>query len=332
MKPYTRSRINFIFQCYLQSLCQNETIKNRVVKTDCIKKYLKAAKTFACAARIENPTQTDQGIEDPIIKILLDEHKEWDAVMNRREPVSEEMFDVLHQQRDLDPSSESNAVADWLTIGRQAGLRISEYGQEEAALNRNQHFALNDFGQSRAFIMSDFIFFGKGGRHLFYTDSSELRLEDISSAKIRWRTQKNKEKDEMIWYTRNDLDTSRCVVRAMLCIRKRAQDLQIPAGHPIGAYKCDKGHKFLTNNLMAASFKNAATIAHNITDPKSLSKYTSHSVRVMACVILFAKGKNTDFIKYRLRWKSDCFQMYLRHVPVQAAEHNEATTDCSFFV
>lgn len=317
----------------MQSLCQNETIKARVVKTDCIKQYIKAAKTFCTALNIQDPNITAQGEYDPIFKLLLDEHKQWDAVMNKREPVSEEMFEYITRNQEGPLTSLSRTTADWLTIGRQAGLRISEYGQEEAFLSRTGNFATNHFGQSTAFTLDDFMFYGRSRMNIHYDRHTRLELKYITAARIRWRTQKNKEKEESIWYARNDEDPSRCVIRAMLRIRERAQEMCIPAGHPIGMYRDVNGARgFVTNNNMSKTFQDAARVVHKITDEKTLKKYSSHSIRVMACVLLFAKGKNTDFIKFRLRWKSNCFEMYLRHVPRQAQEHNKATTDCSFYL
>lgn len=333
LSVYSREYCNYIFQCYLQSLCQNETIKHKVVKTECIKQDIKAAKTFSAATNIQDPTITPQGESDKIFKLILDEHKKWDEVMNKREPVSEEMFAYIISSQGTNSTSKSCAVADWLTIGRQAGLRISEYGQEEATLSKTGTFATNDYGDPVAFTLDDFVFYGRGRQNIYYDRTTRLNLDLVVSAKIRWRTQKNKEREECIWYARNDADPSRCVIRAMLRIRARAQDLTVPVGFPIAVYRDEKGaRKFITNNIMAKTFQDAARTAHKITDEKELKRYSSHSVRVMACVLLFAKGKSTDFIKYRLRWKSDCFQMYLRHVPTQAHEHNEATTDCSFYL
>jgi hypothetical protein len=55
--------------------------------------------------------------------------------------------------------------------------------------------------------------------------------------------------------------------------------------------------------------------------PEALQRFSSHSLRVGACVILHANGKNEVFIKQRLRWRSDSFMNYLRDVPILALEH-----------
>ena len=61
----------------------------------------------------------------------------------------------------------------------------------------------------------------------------------------------------------------------------------------------------------------------NITD-EELSLYSCHSIRVTACVLLHEAGKDGTYIKLRLRWKSECFQIYLRNTATIRAQHTEA--------
>ena len=57
---------------------------------------------------------------------------------------------------------------------------------------------------------------------------------------------------------------------------------------------------------------------------KKNKRFTAHSIRVGAAVDLQAAGKNGDFIKIRLRWKSKSYMLYLRNVPRLADAHNVA--------
>ena len=54
---------------------------------------------------------------------------------------------------------------------------------------------------------------------------------------------------------------------------------------------------------------------------KRLDRFSSHSVRVWACVLLHTHGKSPDYIKLRLRWRSDSYKDYLRDVSMLAIEH-----------
>ena len=90
-----------------------------------------------------------------------------------------------------------------------------------------------------------------------------------------------------------------------------------------GAWKVDK-ILHITDIEINKVLQEAAKAAHGITDPKDLQRYTSHSIRVGACVLLHVSGKSPDFIKFRLRWRSDSFRMYLRNLPALAIQHVKA--------
>jgi hypothetical protein len=66
-----------------------------------------------------------------------------------------------------------------------------------------------------------------------------------------------------------------------------------------------------------------------VTDPKELEKFSSHSIRVGACVALHAAGVSKLNIKFALRWKSDSFYTYLRNLPCQAAQTAAAVLNFS---
>lgn len=266
---------------------------------------------------------------------LLTDHKLWEAEITRREPVSEEMFNFIQHQRNTtsDTLSLAHALADWATVARQAGLRLSEYAQDSRKkLPAGQKFATNIFGDAQGFTIDDIQFFGPKRNTLRYDHNTTIHLSQVMTARLVWRFQKNNEKNEIIWYARNDKDPSRCVVRALLNIRARAQRLHVPPDHPVAVYRSDKSYDFLSNRHIETSLQSAARTVHNISAKKELAKYSSHSYRVMACVLLDTAGMSTDFIKFRLRWKSDAFKMYVRHTPKLAQTHNEATTDCSFLL
>jgi hypothetical protein len=47
-------------------------------------------------------------------------------------------------------------------------------------------------------------------------------------------------------------------------------------------------------------------------------------MRVWACILLDKAGKSPDYIKKRLRWMGDSFQLYLRDTHVIQDQHREA--------
>jgi len=140
----------------------------------------------------------------------------------------------------------------------------------------------------------------------------------------RWRYQKNLDNGQEIGYNCH-ADPDWCPVKNGLNIRERALRLNVKADQPIAVYKGNNGKTcWITNEDIEAILQMAAKTVHNITDPKELKRFTAHSIRVGAAVDLQAAGKNGDFIKIRLRWKSKSYMLYLRNVPRLADAHNVA--------
>ena len=55
-----------------------------------------------------------------------------------------------------------------------------------------------------------------------------------------------------------------------------------------------------------------------------LKLISTHLLRVKAAVLLHEAGKDGTYIKLRIRWLSDCFEVYLRNTPTFCAQHNAA--------
>ena len=72
--------------------------------------------------------------------------------------------------------------------------------------------------------------------------------------------------------------------------------------------------------------REAAKHVYNISKKDELDKFTSHSIRVGACVLLHSQNITTEDIKFRLRWRSDSFRMYLRNVIELAERHKNAVS------
>ena len=81
---------------------------------------------------------------------------------------------------------------------------------------------------------------------------------------------------------------------------------------------------FITDKDVKKYLQLAAKEALGIDDPKVLSKWTSHSLRVTAANELHRLGFSNIYIKHRLRWRLDVFPNYLRHTIHIARNHTKA--------
>ena len=63
---------------------------------------------------------------------------------------------------------------------------------------------------------------------------------------------------------------------------------------------------------------------YSIKDKDALSKFTVRLIQVGARVALHVLNKDTSFIQFHLRWRSNVFKIYLHNVPALSVQHYEA--------
>ena len=117
-----------------------------------------------------------------------------------------------------------------------------------------------------------------------------------------------------------------CPVENGLNIVARAQVLgNTEPDDPLCVYRDKNGDvKYLTGTDVTAYFREVMhTVMPNISD-EELKLISTHSIRVYACVLLSEAGKDGTYIKLRLRWLSECFNIYLRNTKTITAQHTDA--------
>jgi hypothetical protein len=266
------------------------------------------------------------GKRDSQISSILAEVKRWEKMPNRREPLTVDM--VSYQQLQCatnEPHSEASAMYDWEVFGIYAGNRLTEWAQRDST-----DIVLNIDESPKAFIISDIEFFGENRRRC----SLQFALQHprlIHTATVTWRFQKNGENGEKKTFVRAFDNPVLCAVSALLRIAQRWLDLKLPPMHPLAVYTADgksNGRvQLIRESNINAALQSAAKTVYNITKQEELSRFTSHSIRVGACVALHAAGIDPLDIKHALRWKSDSFLTYLRNLPCQAQRTSRAVTE-----
>ena len=122
-----------------------------------------------------------------------------------------------------------------------------------------------------------------------------------------------------------------CYVRACKRIIERALQLNPTADNPVAIFSTNlksKRFSYIDDVHISTILQEAAAAVHNITKKEELKRFTSHSIRVGACVLLHSQNISTEDIKFRLRWRSDSFRMYLRNIIQLAEKHKNAVADC----
>ena len=327
---------NYMLACYTASLSNSETLLCKSIRTSTIKKYLEAITELFVKANFQDPQKNLYGEKSPYVEAILKEHLRWETVPNRREPLTYKMVDCAYndvlttmvERTDYVPDNICESLTDWLILGMQAGMRLSEWCQDKSLYLKNKQIALNIDGSSKAFILKDFYFADENNRRR--NNSVAVHIATAETLTITWRFQKNNDNGQKLTFSKNDEIHNRCPVRAALRIRARALRYNIPVDAPLAIYREPSGKICLIDNTHVEHFlQSLATVVYNISDKNELKKFTSHSIRVGACVVLHENNCSGAFIKLRLRWRSDAFLVYLRNTTKLAQLHNDATNNAT---
>ena len=216
------------------------------------------------------------------------------------------------------------ALADWCVIGLHAGLRKSEWAQPGYSQCDPEDPELNPRGDPQAFCINDIEIETldrkrhKGLRCLL------VGPNDVRKMWITFRMQKNKNHGERRMFTRAMLDGAHCFIQAMFRIMLRFQRLwgKDAASTPLAMYKDEDGRVVMvTPGVVEKHMRTIASKVCGITKKEDLARWSCHSLRVGACVLLHALGYTETQLQWLLRWKSDAFTAYLRNLAGLADKH-----------
>jgi hypothetical protein len=183
-------------------------------------------------------------------------------------------------------------------------------------------------GLTAAFVASDFIFY-YGKKHIVKI-LDEDSFQQVRLVKITWRIQKNRQNGQAITLAVEVDRPEICPVRSEMRLVLRARRLNQPDDMPLGVYRTKKGKSiYLTVNKIAELLRKAVKSIRPDTSSEDLKQYSTHSLRVWACVLLDEAGMPPDYIKKRLRWLGDCFRMYLQDTLAIQLQHVDALREAS---
>jgi hypothetical protein len=332
----------YVLITYCNFLCQGNTLKGIICREPTIKGYMQVASQFV-ASRVgrdvrcfEEPDKPHwQWKEHPFFDTRLKEVRRWQGIKNRQEAVTKTMVNLLRQWvQEQDNNSHDKALLDWLIVGLYTGFRAIEWLQEKAC-SKEADFRIAEEVSGRrdnliyALTGMDVRFVNKANQPI--AAPLETTVLDIAATKIRWRFQKNGEHGEEVTFASCHEDPDFCVTRAMLRIMRRHKALGVPAHWPLAIYKRNRNSRrpnWFTVGGVDRKLKNLGQAAYGSSEPDAPKmKFTCHSIRIGACTLMHAAGRDPLDIKSRLRWKSDSFMMYLRDVPRLALNHTKAVTE-----
>ena len=159
---------------------------------------------------------------------------------------------------------------------------------------------------------------------------------------VRFRTQKNGQHGEEKMFKRNPNPNGFCFGSAAYRCLERFQRLQVldprldPEATPLSVYwdPVSSSVKLITADEIERYMRSLASCVYHldpVTDATELSRWSSHSLRVGACMVLHANGFSALDIQWLLRWRSTAFMVYLRNMAILSIRHNQALDRAAAF-
>ena len=317
------------FAAYAVYLAMGNSILNITIKSGTIMGYLAEA---AKAVQTGRKAYNTKPLPDPrndittgktyhAIITVKNELKRWESMPNRRDPLTKGM--IMRLAMMIVPGlffSLLDALLDWFVLGLHTGFRITEYAQRKGVTSL-ENVTKNYDKRPKALLREDFEFFGPN-RHRMNHEQAIASPSSVETVDICWRQQKNGQNGEKKTFHCDKKSTTLCPVRASVRIIDRASQLDLHHEHPVCVFtsngKATGKVKFVTETHIGDCLKNLARLEYGITKASELARYTSHSIRVGACVALHAANLDVKDIQHQLRWRSTTFWNYLRNLPTQA--------------
>ena len=323
-------RYQLMAACYLKDVMSGNNYYGRPeVRSDTIRGYAEAVNVLFERQFIPPPIQ----FSDPANPgaILITNLAAEEVIAKQRAPLNNAIMNALLVMADnTHRNSPENAVANIFAIGRYLGFRVSEYAQ--TTQNKvDYHVYPSGHKELKAFRLTDWIFLAPNGDRVNIAGLTRTPLQSIYEQivwlKVTWRIQKNRRNGQSVKLCKDAAHERVCpVMHALIIVLRKFRIDRDNLDMPL--CMCSKTEVspafYLTGKKVAEVLQRAVKKVQPGISKSDLSRYTAHSLRVWAAVLLDQQGKSPTFIKSRLRWLGDSYQLYLRDTPRMNQLHRDA--------
>ncbi len=330
-------RRNWTLGMYATHLATGSTLRCQSIKSGTILAYLRDIAKFLTLF-IKADARKQNNLDAKLAAVVMavpDEIKQLEKMRDLREPFTWDMWEYLdnlacdqEHQDSLLPS-----LCSWFGSGLYGGYCLSKWAQHDghAALN---HPLLDEGGFPLAFCLEDLEFRGDHNRRMSLQEAYATNPSELDTGIVRYSHQKNGDHGEKRKFKRNRKRPDRCCVvflHQSLCRYVRLVGWIY--SQPLSVYRAQDGTvKNITARDITAVMRRVASELFKmdpVRDKEDLQKWSSHSLRVGACVILHTMGFSGPQIQFILRWKSEAFMAYLRNLAALSELQNQAIADLS---
>jgi hypothetical protein len=308
-----------IIACFIEKLMLDHNSRSKTLRG-----YVESINTLF---RLRNlPIPADLSDRTNTCTKIINAREKEENIANQRSPITREMFATL-----LDTANKSRCndsleavVADWFILIRITGLRCAEYAQKTQS-TFDEHIYPSGKRVIKAFIPSDWKFYKENGRVVTTHPVNKEARTFPAKLRLTFRIQKNRRNGQSITLIADKDHPNICPVHAAYRILLRAKRLGQSDSQPMAVFLDSKGDKkYLTGNKIAETLRSIATVVHPDLTDEELKKFSSHSGRVWALVLLDEAGMSPDFMKSRLRWMGESYRLYLRDTSTLQHKHVDA--------
>ncbi len=257
----------------------------------------------------EFPIPADLSDQANTCAVIISGREKEENVARQRSPITRELFAELLQHGAKSTTDSLKAVVtDWFTFIRVTGLQLAEYVQKTKS-KVDVHNYPSSKQVIKAFLPTDWIFYDENGRVIRDHPSGEA-CPSPKKMKITFQIQKNRQNDQSITLISDDNHPDICPVQAVYKIFLRSKRLGQTDKQPMAVFVNKNGKiKYLTGNKILDVLRTFARTVHPDLSGDKIKRFSSHSGRVWALVLLDEAGMSPDFCKSRLRWMGESYQL-----------------------
>ena len=313
---------DLIVERYINSLLDGFTINHESIAVGTISGYMRAVNQYYKKFHLPEPWHKSS--EDDAAVLLKDQAK-FEDKPEKREPLHNKVIALM-----LKLAEEGNnlgfrrAIWLWTALGRYGAFRRQEFAMEKK--DKIQVYVKpNGELVVRAFTMQDFLFYDEDGMQISYDEVIMDRALARQTGQ-HYEIQKNRMNNQIVKQNRDLSCPKMCPVELSIDIVQLATTLGAnKPDSPLGVFQSDDGDTvYLTGDQITKYYRYVTKIVFPTISDADLRLFSCHSIRVMGAVLLHEAGKDGPYIKLRLRWLSDCFQIYLRNTRRICEQHTAA--------
>lgn len=328
-----QERKNVQFALYAAHLALGNGLLHNTLRSSTIAQYLLDVAKFLMRYSESDPRRVCNADKTlcPQVEAVLKEVRRHEQVKDKVEPYTLLMHQELisRVQKADDSLGELACCCDFFNLGLYIGPRCSEYAQKVGTPFGQP--AVDENGVPIAFCLEDFTFLDENGAKVSL-DVFISTPEEVRRIRIRWSHQKNGQHGEVKLIVRNKNGNLCGVVAIHRILRRFIRLCGKSEGRPVAVYRDDqKKRMYLTDSTIAKTMRELACKVYRLDPNSDKVKWSSHSLRVGACVLLHANGFQGYQIKFLLRWRSDCFMEYLRNIALLCTQVNSAVNNADEF-